>query len=147
MLKAFGLKIPMILFVGARVVEASSDKCVVKIPLNRRTRNHLKAMYFGTLCVGADVAGGLIAMRTIQDEKASVSLVFKDMKAEFLKRAEGDVHFTCNQGAALRELVHRAMKSGERENLPYDVIATVPSKLGDDPVARFKLTLSLKKRS
>jgi len=27
------------------------------------------------------------------------------------------------------------------------VIATVPSKLGDEPVARFELTLSLKKKS
>src|SRR4051812_37497364 len=94
-LRSFGFfKIPLLFFVSPSVVELTDEKCVVKIPLNRRTRNHLGSMYFGTLAIGADCAGGLIAMRLIQAEKAKVSLVFKDFKAEFLKRPEGDVHFT-----------------------------------------------------
>jgi hypothetical protein len=92
-----------------------------------------------------------MAMRLIQqaesEGKGRVALVFKDFHAEFLKRAEGDVHFTCTQGAEIRALVARTIASGERESLPVQVIATVPKKLGDEPVAKFVLTLSLKKKN
>jgi acyl-coenzyme A thioesterase PaaI-like protein len=146
-LRGFGfLKIPLLFLVSPSVVELTEDRCVVKIPLNRRTRNHLGSMYFGTLCIGADCAGGLIAMRMIQTENAKVSLVFKDFKAEFLKRPEGDVHFTSDDGPAIRQLVRQAVESGERVNQPVRIVATVPSKLGAEPVARFELTLSLKRK-
>ena len=146
-LRAFGLlKVPVIFFIGPSVVELSNQRCVVKVPLNRRTKNHLNSMYFGVLAAGADTAGGLIAMRTIQEEGNSVNLIFKDFQAHFLKRAEGDVLFTCEDGEAVRKLVHQAMESGVRENLSVRVIATVPSKLGSEPVAEFTLTLSLKRK-
>ena len=145
-LRAFGLlKIPMLFFVGPVVEEASDEKIVVKIGLNRRTRNHVGSMYFGVLAAGADCACGLLAMRLI-DERAGgkVSLIFKDFKAEFLKRAEGDVLFTCTEGVEILDAVKKSQESGERQSLPVNVIATVPSRLGDEPVARFVLTLSLK---
>ena len=43
-------------------------------------------------------------------------------------------------------LVARAIASGEREELPVRIVATVPEKLGSEPVAEFVLTLSLKRR-
>ena len=88
-----------------------------------------------------------MAMRQIKAENASISLVFKDFKAEFLKRAEGDTYFTCEDGEDILRLVQKSRSSGERENMTVRVTATVPSKLGNEPVARFELTLSLKKRA
>lgn len=146
-LKAWAFaKVPMIWLTGASVMEATDRRCVIRIPFRRRNRNHLRSIYFGVLCMGADVAGGFLAMRQIHAGGGGVSLVFKDVRAEFLKRAEGDVLFTCTDGEAIGELVRKARASGERENMPVVVVATVPSKLGDEPVARFELTLSLKRR-
>jgi acyl-coenzyme A thioesterase PaaI-like protein len=139
-------KIPVISFCKPSVVELSDQKCVVKIPLNRRTRNHLNSMYFGVLCAGADVAGGLIAMRLIQAQGNKVNLVFQDMHAEFLKRAEGDVHFTCEDGRSCQDLVLKALASEERVSTPVRIVATCPDKMGNEPVAKFTLTLSLKKK-
>ena len=148
LLRGFGFfKIPLLFFISPSVIELNEQRCVVKIPLSRRSMNHLRSMYFGALAAGADCAGGLIAMKLIQTEgQGKVSLIFKDFHAEFLKRAEGDVLFTCEQGEEVRALVRKAIESGERENLAVHVTATVPSKMGDEPVARFILTLSLKKR-
>ncbi len=147
LLRAFGfLKIPLLFFISPTVVEITDNLSVVKIRLNRRTRNHLNSMYFGVLAAGADCAGGLAAMRQIHHEGNQVNLIFKDFHADFLKRAEGDVLFSCDQGSAIRDLVRKAMTSGERENMPVQVIATVPSKLGQEPVAKFTLTLSLKRK-
>ena len=136
----------LLYFVKPRIEELSEQRCVVKIPLGWRTRNHLRSMYFGALCIGADVAGGLIAFELMRRQKARVSFVFKDMKAEFLKRAEGDVLFTNEDGAVVADLLRRTMETGERQEATVHVTATVPSKLGNEPVARFALTLSLKKR-
>lgn len=146
-LRSFSLtRIPLLFFCSPSVVELSNSRCVVRIPLNRRTRNHLDSMYFGALCVGADLAGGVIAMREIQKKGVEVSLIFKDFRAEFLKRAEGDVHFICETGQEIRAAVERTIQNGERENIPVPVVATVPEKSGSEPVARFELTLSLKRR-
>jgi acyl-coenzyme A thioesterase PaaI-like protein len=144
-LRTIGLKqIPLIYYVGARVVEATDEKTVIRIPLNRRTKNHLGSMYFGALAIGADVTGAWVAFMLLQQSKQQVSIVFKDMKAEFLMRPEGDVHFTCTDSQAIKDTFAATIADGERKNLPVRVVATVPSKTGDQPVATFELTLSAK---
>ncbi|MCF8259072.1 MAG: YiiD C-terminal domain-containing protein [Flavobacteriales bacterium] len=144
-LRTIGLRqIPLIYYVGARVVETTDRKTVLRIPLNRRTKNHLGSMYFGALAIGADVTGAWVAFQLLQQSKQEVSIVFKDLKAEFLMRPEGDVHFTCTDSRAIREAFAATIADGKRKNLPVRVIATVPSKTGDQPVAKFELTLSAK---
>jgi len=146
-LRLFGLaKIPLLFYVGVSIVELTPERMVVKIPLRRRNKNHLGSMYFGALCIGADVAPGAYTMYLIRKQRLPISMVFKDFQAEFLKRAEGDVHFTCEQGKEIAELVAQAAASGERVERQMDVIATVPS-LSDEPVAKFKLTISLKRKA
>lgn len=148
-LKAFALtKVPLILFTGAKIKEMTDDKVAVEIPFAKRNRNHLGSMYFGTLCVGADVAGGFLAMKILSEVKTGKgSLAFKDFKADFLKRPEGPTLFVCNDGPQIRAAVAETAKTGERINLPVEVIATVPSIDPNEPVARFVLTLSVKVRA
>lgn len=146
-LRYFGFfKIPLLFYVSPSVIHLTHEKVVVKIPLNRKTRNHLRSMYFGAMAIGADCAAGLIAMKLIQESARGVSLIFKSMDAEFLKRAESDVYFTCDQGREISDLVVAAVDSGERVELPVRVTATVPEKFGHEPIARFTLILSLKKK-
>jgi hypothetical protein len=130
-----------------KIMELNENRCVVKIPLNWRTRRRdIRAMYLGTLCMGADIAAGLIAFDTVRRRGQRVAFIFKDLKAEFLKRAEDDVIFTNDNGPLIQELLHRALQSDERQEATVRVTATVPSRLGDEPVARFELTLSVKRR-
>ena len=142
----FGLmRIPLIFFCRPKVVSISDTRLEVIIKLNRRTKNHLNSMYFGVLSVGADVTGGFLAMNLIRKNKSRISLIFKDFYADFLKRAEGDVHFICEDGLAIQNLVEVTEQTGERQNLPVHITATVPS-ISDEPVVKFILTLSLKKK-
>ena len=140
-------KIPLIALVRPRLLVANADQCVVRLPLTWLTRNHLRSMYFGALSIGADVSGGLIVMNLIRSRRSRVAFLFKDFQADFLKRAEGAVFFTCNDGQKLAALLDKAEASGEREEDTVLVTATVPEKLGDDPVAEFRLTISMKKRA
>lgn len=144
----FGLlKVPMLFWLRPKVIEMSDDKCVVYLPLNRRSKNHLNSMYFAALAAGADCAAGLMAMMLIQKSGRKVSLSFKDFHANFHKRAESGVYFTCTQGQEIRQFVEQVLSSDERMNLPVHVQATCPDKLGDEAVVDFTLTLSLKKKS
>jgi acyl-coenzyme A thioesterase PaaI-like protein len=149
MIRALGLlKIPMLFFVSPSVVELDDYRCVVKIPLTRRSKNHLGSMYFGALAVGADCSGGLIAWKLLDEMSKKrgkrMNLVFKDFKAQFLKRPEGDVYFACEDGQAIRQLVEKVAQTGERDQISVHVKATVPSKSPDEAVAEFVLTLSIK---
>ena len=136
----------LLYFVKPSIVEVNEQRCEIVIPLNWRTRRRdIHAMYLGVLVMGADVAGGLIAFNLITRSKQNVSFLFKDVKGEFLKRAEDDVHFVCEDGALIRDMVARALASGERQEATVQVTATVPTKL-QEPVARFALTLSVKRR-
>ena len=130
-----------------KILELTDDRCIVRVPLNWITRRRdIHAMYLGTLCMGADVAAGLISFKIVNERKERVVFIFKDLKAEFLKRAEGDVVFTNNDGHVVQDLLRRALETGERQEATVHVTATVPSKLGDEPVAQFELTLSVKKK-
>lgn len=130
-----------------KIVELTNDRCVVRVPLNWRTRRRdIHAMYLGTLCMGADVAAGLIAFKLVNEQRDRIVFLFKDIKGEFLKRAEDDVVFTNDDGAVIQDLIRRARETGERQEATVHVVATVPSKLGDEPVAKFELTLSVKKK-
>jgi hypothetical protein len=122
----------------------NEKECEAKIPLNFITKNHLGSMYFGVLAMGADLACGLMGMEAIRRSGKKLTLIFKDFKAEFFKRAESDVHFFCNEGKKIQKQVKEAIETGERVNRTYHVLATTPKVSRGEPVARFEMTLSLR---
>ena len=147
LVRAFGLaKIPLLALVQPSVLQLDMDRTEIRIPLNYFTRNHLKTMYFGALCIGADCAGGLFAVRYIRDTGNKVVFLFKDFQAQFLRRAEGDVHFINGDGSKIIEAIDETLKTGERVNVPLHVTATTPRISGNTPVAQFILTISLKRK-
>ncbi|MBC7742085.1 MAG: DUF4442 domain-containing protein [Bdellovibrionaceae bacterium] len=139
-------KIPLIGFCGPRVIEANGQRTVLKVPLNFRTRNHLGAMYFGALAVGSELCIAILAVKQIQASGLKIDFLFKDYKAEFLKRAEGDVHFICEQAAVVIDQINEAKTSTERINRTMTAYAIVPSVSATEKVATFELTLSVKNR-
>lgn len=147
-LSMFGFfKVPLIWLCRPKLLALDDQHVEVKIPLKRRTKNHLNSMYFGVLAVGADVAGGFLAMSKSKQQGEKISLAFKGVNGQFLKRPEGDVHFTCRDGALINDMLAETMKTGERVNQPVTIIATCPTLHGDEPMAEFTLTLSIKKVS
>lgn len=136
----------MIGYCRPRVVNVSDTEVVLSIPLNRRTRNHVGSMYIGALTVGVDFVTGLTAMTTIKKSKKNIVLIFKDLKSSFIKRAEGETFFTCNHTKEIEAAVKKVVDSKQRVNIEVPIIATVPEKFGDEPVAEFTITLSMKEK-
>ena len=143
----FGLtQVRLIHYCRPKIVDVNKDGVTLFMPLDRRTRNHVRSMYIGAMVVGVDMVTGFTALLKIRESKRNIILIFKDLKANFLKRAEGDIHYICSEGKAITAAVEEAIRTGERVNLPVPVIATVPDKFGGEPVAEFIITLSMKEK-
>jgi hypothetical protein len=147
-LKAFGiLKVPMILYTGAKIEEISASKTVIKIPLTWRTKNHLGSMYFGALCVGADLCAGLYSALLIHESKKKVHLSFKEFKATFKKRPVSNNYFLVKDNQNIKKFVESVIDNpGKRQNLDVQIISSTDKSFSspEDVNAEFVLTLSLK---
>lgn len=145
MLKLFGFfKVPLISYTNPKIIAIDDKQVQVKIKLKRRTKNHLGSMYFGALAIGADVAGGFLAVKLAEEQHLKISLAFKSVNASFLKRPERDVVFTCNDGELIQAMLAESQQDGERKNQMVRITATCPEQFGDEPVAEFDLELSVK---
>ena len=144
-IRYFGLtKVPMIFYCRPKVIEINSDSVTVKIPLLRRNKNHVGSMYLGALSVGADITSAMLALGIIKKSDKKIIPIFKDFHADYYKRAEGDVHFVCNEGVKIKKMLKKVIDNNTRINEKIIVNAYVPTKLGEEVVAKFSLTLSLK---
>jgi hypothetical protein len=145
-LKAFGIiNVPLIAFASPVLESLSDSEAVVRVPLNWRThRRDLGSMYLGALVIGADIASGIMAFQREAKSRNKYSIIFKKIESDFLKRPESDVTFRCKDGKIIDNLMAAAAKSGKRESADITVVATSPKTSGDEPVARFVLTLTVK---
>ncbi len=135
------VKIPMIHYTGPKLLQINDETVKIRVRLRRRTKNHLKSMYFGALAVGADIAGGIHAYYFANKSKQNISFAFKSFQAEFLKRATSDVTFVSNDGAKVQEVIKEALETKERVNRLIDLKAF--NKEGEE-VAIFKMEISVK---
>lgn len=134
-------QIPLLAYVKPRIVEINENHCIVKIRSRRRVKNHLKSMYFGALCVGADVAGGLPVFLLCEQMGKKPSFAFKSVKANFLKRLETDAYFHCDQVPLIQEKINLAISENERQNFPVMVLV---KDLNGEIFAEFEMELSVK---
>lgn len=140
------MKIPLLWSLKPSILRVDKNHVVIKIPLRRFSKNHLNSMYFGALSAGADLVVGTKVVFRIFRSKERVDFAFKDFKAQFLKRAEDDVYFVCNEGEAIDALIDKTLQTGERESQTFSGYAVVPNINPNEKVMTFALTLSVRCR-
>lgn len=140
-------KIPLIGFCAPKIIEASDQRTVLKVKLGYRTKNHLGAMYFGALAIGSELCIAMLAVKKIKESGLKIDFLFKDYQANFLKRAEGDVLFICEEAQTVVEQIEAAKTSSERINRTMTAYAIVPAISQTEKVATFSLTLSVRNRT
>ncbi len=138
--------VPLINIIGPRVQELTDESCSVLVPLNYLTRNHARSLYISAQVTGAELCAGLLAVHHSRKKGKKVVLIFKDLHAVFKKRPDADTVFTCVEGKEVKALVAQALLSGQRVNKTLTAIATCPKKWGQEPVAEFQLTISIKRK-
>ena len=106
-------KVRLIGYTRLKLLALTESLIVVKIPLRKRTKNHLNSMYFGALAIGADIAGGLHGFYHSEKQKVKSSIVFKSFQAEFIRRPESDVYFVNDMGQNVKQMIEDSKKIAE----------------------------------
>lgn len=137
-------KVPLIGYLKPALIRLDDKHAVVKLPLHRRSKNHLHSMYLGALTVGADIACGLHGFYHADKAGVKISLAFKSLQAQFIKRPETDVYFVSNEGDTVQQMINDAIKTQMRMNHPIRITAYTHYLENPVEIAYFTLELSLK---
>jgi hypothetical protein len=137
-------QIPLIWFSGIKVNEFDRNKCRIKLPFTRRTQNPFRSVYFAAQCMAAELSTGLILMAETIETGKKCSMLVTNMKANFIKKADSDIYFTC----VPNDLILNAIQSSIDKNEPVKFILCSEGKMNDGTVvANFEFEWSLKFKS
>lgn len=134
-------KLPAAFFSGVRIREVDEHHCAVTIPFKWLTQNPFRSTYFASLSMAAELSTGALAMAHIYQRKPRVSMLVVRVDSQYIKKATGRTTFTCNDGAALRATIEKAVSSGEPQT--FTARSTGTNKEGET-VAEFFITWSFK---
>ena len=137
-------KIPLIWFSGIKVNQFDRNSCSVKLPFTRRTQNPFRSVYFAAQCMAAELSTGLILMAETIETGKKCSMLVTDMKANFTKKADADIYFTCTPNDVTIDAIKTAIETNE----PVKFNLKSEGKMTDGTVvANFEFEWSLKFKS
>ena len=136
------MKLPSIVFWGIRVKELNEEVCVISLPFTWRTQNPFRSIYFAALAGAAEFSSGILCQMYLHGRPPHAMLVV-DFRAEFFKKADQKIHFTCDQGLALRKKLDSLTKSGDSGTIT--MISSGKNQDGVE-VAKFYITWSFKRK-
>lgn len=135
-------KLPTAIFWKLRVKQLDAESCIVTIPYFWRSQNPFRSIYFAALAGAAELSTGALCQLALAG-KGKFSMLVVDFRAEFHKKANQKIAFTCEQGKELFELI---------DSLSIDETAQLTMfsnglNENGDLVARFHITWSFKRKS
>ncbi|WP_296697830.1 DUF4442 domain-containing protein [Algoriphagus sp.] len=135
-------KLPSVVFWRIKVKSLDLEKCEITIPYFWRNQNPFRSIYFAALAGAGELSTGLLCQLALAG-KGSFSMLVVDFKAEFHKKANQKITFTCNQGAELNSLISNLKP---QESGKITMISRGTNQEGET-VAQFFITWSFKRKS
>lgn len=74
-------------------------------------------MFWAVQGMAAELSTGALVMRKIKMSGRKISMLVISNKASFHKKAKGKIIFTCNDGAALDEVIREAIATGQGQTV------------------------------
>lgn len=136
-------KLPSAWLCGVRLTAISSEKSIASVKFKWINQNPFNSMYFAVQAMAAELTTGALVMQSIQNEKRNISMLVAENKAEFLKKAKGRIHFTCQDGKALNEAMKRCLTQDEGSTI-WMKSTGVNEKNETVAIFNFKWTLRVK---
>ena len=136
-------KLPAAWFMGIGVCSCDGERAVVALPYGWRAQNPFRSTYFAAQCAAGELSTGLLCLVHLQ-EQPPVSMLVTRVEAQFLKKADAMLLFTCTAGAEVARLIQHVVQSGEAKTLRM-----VPEgRLADGQLAaHIEITWSFKVKS
>lgn len=105
-------KLPSCWFWGVRIKTVNHKAAEVRIPYGWRTQNPFRSTYFAALTGAAELSTGLLATIALRGRR-KVSMLITQVDAKFLKKANTETVFRCEQGLEIIDTVQKALETGE----------------------------------
>ena len=139
----FGMlvRLPSAVFWKIRIKELGAEKCIVTIPYSWRTQNPFKSIYFAAMAGAAELSTGALCQLAISG-LGKYSMLVVDFRAEYFKKANQKITFSCLQGTELFEMLE-SLKPNDTGKLM--MISSGKNPQGEE-VARFFVTWSFKRK-
>lgn len=135
-------KLPSAVFWRLRIRHIDEESCQVTIPYSWRTQNPFRSIYFAALAGAAELSTGALCQLSLAG-RGQFSMLVIDFRAEFFKKANQKITFSCSQGSELKLLIEK-MNPGDSDSLTMISTGTNPS---GELVAKFSVTWSFKRKS
>lgn len=136
------IKLPSAIFWKFRIKELDAEKCVVTIPFCWRTQNPFKSIYFAAMAGAGELTTGALCQLAISG-LGKYSMLVVDFRAEYFKKANQKITFTCEQGQELFKLIE-SLQPNDTGKLT--MISSGKNPQGEE-VARFYVTWSFKRKA
>ena len=135
-------RLPAAWFMGIRLRRCDGLSSEVTLPFSWRSQNPFRSIYFAAQCAAGELSTGVLAMAALQD-RPPLSMLVISLEAEFLKKADQTLRFTCSDGPLIEAAIQRALESRQ----PQVLVATATGCLPDGTeAARVRVTWSFKAR-
>lgn len=118
-------KLPAGWFMGMRIGSLTSEQCTTLLPYRWRSQNPFRSTYFAAQCATGELSTGLLCLAAIPATQ-KVSMLVVSIQAQFFKKADKTLTFTCNEGQKVRETIQKAIDTGEGQTLEMVSTGTLP---------------------
>lgn len=136
-------RLPGAWFMGMNVKQCDTTQAVVSLPYRWRSQNPFRSIYFAAQCAAAELSTGILVLAHLQ-EKPPVSMLVTGFEAEFLKKADQTLLFTCTEGIQIGNAIAQTIESGEGQTYKATSVGTLPD---GTVAARMAITWSFKRKS
>ena len=110
-------KLPSAWWSGVRLHEITSNKCVVKVKHKWVNQNPFKSMFWAVQGMAAELTTGTLIMNEIQKSNHNISMLVLNNKANFSKKATGEITFLCSPKEELRNVFSELIRSKKPQTI------------------------------
>ena len=128
---------------GIRLIRIDEDKSVTEVPFRWVNKNPFKSIYFAVLSMAAELSTAAPVIMALKGLDANVAFIIVGLKADFSKKAQSRVVFTCEDFVAINDAISQLSEPGDTVSIMAE---TIGRDINDEEVARFYFTWSFRVR-
>ena len=138
------LKLPSVWLCGIRVTSLEQSFCEAKVKHRWINQNPFNSMFWAVQGMAAELTTGMLLIQEIQISKRKVSMLVLNNKANFSKKAQGRITFSCNSADLITNAIKKLLETDKPQTL---WLTSIGMDENNDLVSTFEFewTLLIKK--
>ncbi|RRQ48089.1 DUF4442 domain-containing protein [Maribacter algicola] len=110
-------KLPSAWWCGVRLRHLDQQKAVVTVKHKWFNQNPFNSMFWAVQGMAAELSTGAMMIDQINATGKKISMLVANNKANFSKKATGEITFTCEDGHLIKDALERTMATGEGQTV------------------------------